>query len=53
MAVWAAQNALMAAYHSGSPCPELAAVAAVGGSWGLGAGKKRRCRLGQLCGGVN
>ncbi|PRW20994.1 hypothetical protein C2E21_8498 [Chlorella sorokiniana] len=38
MAVWAAQNAMMAAYHAGSPCPELAAAAAVGNTWGLGAG---------------
>lgn len=37
--MWAAQNAMMAAYHAGSPCPELAAAAAVGNAWGLGAGK--------------
>lgn len=41
--MWAAQNALMAAYHAGSPCPELAVAAAMcGGTWGMGAGARRR-----------
>lgn len=42
MAVWAAQNAMMAAFHAGSPCPELEAAAAMGSAWGVGAGGRRR-----------
>lgn len=40
MAVWEAQRAMMAAFTSGSPCPELAAAASLGGAggaWGGGA----------------